>query len=124
MHAKDLRARGEPEQRLYMISAWREAPYIYSDRDRAALAWAEAVTRLEGQQVPDAVYDMASQQFSEAGFNVALHTRLATTCRRRCPRPAENWELMPQGPPCSMGSSPEAKQGDHRQFRAFAGRQS
>jgi len=140
MHAKDLRARGEPEQRLYMISAWREAPYIYSDRDRAALAWAEAVTRLEGQQVPDAVYDMASQQFSEAEltqltraivaingwnrFNVASHTRLATTCRRRCPRPAENWELMPQGPPCSMGSSPEAKQGDHRQFRAFAGRQS
>ena len=41
MHSKDLRARGETEQRLYMISAWREAPHLYSDRERAALAWAE-----------------------------------------------------------------------------------
>jgi AhpD family alkylhydroperoxidase len=66
MHSKDLRARGETEQRLYMISAWREAPHLYSDRERAALAWAEAVTRLEDQQVPDAVYDIASREFSEA----------------------------------------------------------
>ena len=66
MHSKDLRARGETEQRLYMISAWREAPHLYSDRERAALAWAEAVTRLEDQQVPDAVYDMARRQFGEA----------------------------------------------------------
>src|SRR5215468_6842463 len=65
MHSKDLRARGETEQRLYMISAWREVPHLYSDRERAALAWAEAVTRLEDQQVPDAVYEMASQKFSE-----------------------------------------------------------
>jgi AhpD family alkylhydroperoxidase len=90
MHSKDLRARGETEQRLYMLPAWREAPHLYSDRERAALAWAEAVTRLEDQQVPDAVYDMAKQQFSEAElgqltlaiaainswnrFNVAFHT--------------------------------------------------
>jgi AhpD family alkylhydroperoxidase len=90
MHAKDLRARGETEQRLYMISAWREAPQLFSDRERAALAWAEAVTRLEDQQVPDSVYSLASQQFSEAEltqltlaivaingwnrFNVAFHT--------------------------------------------------
>ena len=53
MHLKDLRARGETEQRLYMISAWREVPHLYSDRERAALAWAEAVTRLEDEQVPD-----------------------------------------------------------------------
>lgn len=66
MHSKDLRARGETEQRLYMISAWREAPHLYSSRERAALAWAEAVTRLEHQQVPDAVYDMARQEFNEA----------------------------------------------------------
>ena len=66
MHSKDLRARGETEQRLYMISAWREAPHLYSDRERAALAWAEAVTRLENQEVPDVVYDAASQKFSEA----------------------------------------------------------
>ena len=66
MHSKDLRARGETEQRLYMISAWREAPHLYSDRERAALAWAEAVTRLENQEVPDAVYEVASREFSEA----------------------------------------------------------
>jgi AhpD family alkylhydroperoxidase len=90
MHSKDLRARGETEQRLYMISAWREAPHLYSDRERAALAWAEAVTRLEGQQVSDAVYNAARQDFSEDEltqltlaivaingwnrFNVAFHT--------------------------------------------------
>jgi AhpD family alkylhydroperoxidase len=66
MHSKDLRAHGETEQRLYMISAWREVPHLYTDRERAALAWAEAVTRLEDQQVPDAVYDIASREFSEA----------------------------------------------------------
>jgi len=64
MHSKDLRAKGETEQRLYMLDAWREAP-LYSDRERAALAWAEAVTRIPGGQVPDDVYEEASRQFSE-----------------------------------------------------------
>src|SRR4026208_1073554 len=53
MHSKDLRAEGETEQRLYMISAWREATHLYDARERAALAWAEAVTRLVEQEVPD-----------------------------------------------------------------------
>jgi AhpD family alkylhydroperoxidase len=66
MHSKDLRARGEAEQRLYMIGAWRAAPHLYSGRERAALEWAEAVTRLENQRVPDAVYDTARTEFSEA----------------------------------------------------------
>jgi AhpD family alkylhydroperoxidase len=66
MHSKDLRARGETEQRLYMISAWREMPNIYGIRERAALGWAEAVTRLEDQEVTDAVYAAAAQEFSEA----------------------------------------------------------
>lgn len=65
MHSKDLRARGETEQRLYMLSAWRETPHLYSSRERAALAWAEAVTRLENQQISDAVYDMTSKEFSD-----------------------------------------------------------
>ena len=65
MHSKDLRARSETEQRIYMVSAWRDAPHLYSDRERAALAWAEAVTRLVDQQVPDAVYDQARREFSE-----------------------------------------------------------
>ena len=49
MHSKDLRARGEAEQRLYMLSAWRDVPDLYNARERAALAWAEAVTRLVDQ---------------------------------------------------------------------------
>ena len=65
MHSKDLRARGVTEQKLYMISAWREAHDLYSSRERAALAWAEAVTRLVDHQVPDEVYDQAHAEFSE-----------------------------------------------------------
>lgn len=64
MHSKDLRAEGETEQRLYLLDAWREAPF-YTDRECAALAWAEAVTILEGRQVPDDVFEMASAQFTE-----------------------------------------------------------
>ena len=64
MHSKDLRAHGETEQRLYMMDAWRESP-VYTDREHAALAWAEAVTRLEKQRVPDDVYEQALTQFSE-----------------------------------------------------------
>ena len=56
MHSKDLRAAGETEQRLYMLEAWREAP-IYSERERAALAWAEAVTLITEGHVPDEVYE-------------------------------------------------------------------
>jgi AhpD family alkylhydroperoxidase len=66
MHSKDLRARGETEQRIYMLDAWHEAPQLYSDRERAALAWAEAVTRLDRRQVPDDVYELARREFSEA----------------------------------------------------------
>lgn len=65
MHSKDLRAHGETEQRLYMISAWREATHLYDARERAALAWAEAVTRLVEQEVPDVIYEEARSQFSE-----------------------------------------------------------
>ncbi len=64
MHAKDLRAGGESEQRLYLLSAWREAP-LYTARERAALAWAEAVTELKNGSVPDAVYHTLQAQFSE-----------------------------------------------------------
>src|SRR6476661_3808464 len=64
MHSKDLRAKGETEQRLYMLDAWREAP-LYTDRERAAFEWAEAVTKLEKNNVPDDVYEEVLQQFSE-----------------------------------------------------------
>ncbi len=64
MHSKDLRASGETEQRLYVLDAWREASF-YSDRERAAFAWAEAVTKLTDQEVPDEIYEQARKQFSE-----------------------------------------------------------
>jgi AhpD family alkylhydroperoxidase len=64
MHSKDLRAAGETEQRLYVLDAWREAPF-YADRERAALAWAEAVTKVTEGHVPDEIYVKARKQFSE-----------------------------------------------------------
>jgi AhpD family alkylhydroperoxidase len=64
MHTKELRAAGESEQRLYLVSAWRECPF-YSDRERAALAWTEALTLITEGCVPDAVYEVARAQFSE-----------------------------------------------------------
>jgi AhpD family alkylhydroperoxidase len=64
MHSKDARAAGETEQRLYLLNAWREAPF-YSARERAALAWAEAVTLIADGHVPDEVFDEARQHFGE-----------------------------------------------------------
>jgi alkylhydroperoxidase family enzyme len=64
MHWKDLRAAGENEQRLYGLDAWEESPY-YTDRERAALRWAEAVTRITEGHVPDAVYDAVRSHFNE-----------------------------------------------------------
>jgi AhpD family alkylhydroperoxidase len=64
MHSKDLRAAGETEQRLYLLSAWREVSF-YTEKERAALEWAEAVTLLTNREVPDEVYEIARAQFSE-----------------------------------------------------------
>ena len=64
MHSKDLRAGGETEQRLYCLNAWREAPF-YTERERAALAWAESVTLVGETRVPDEVFEQASEEFSE-----------------------------------------------------------
>ena len=64
MHSKDARAAGETEQRLYALVAWRDTPF-FSDRERAALAWAEAVTELGRDGVPDVVYTEARRHFDE-----------------------------------------------------------
>jgi AhpD family alkylhydroperoxidase len=64
MHSKDARAAGETEQRLYLLDAWRETS-LYSERERAALAWTEAVTLVADGHVPDDVYAEASSHFSE-----------------------------------------------------------
>ncbi len=76
MHWKDLRAEGENEQRLYSLDAWEESPY-YSERERAALAWTEAVTRVSETHVPDGVYEEVRKQFSVkelADLTVAVAT--------------------------------------------------
>jgi len=64
MHSKDARARGESEQRLYALSVWREAPF-FTPRERAALAWTEAVTEVSAGQVPDDVYRLVREHFDE-----------------------------------------------------------
>lgn len=64
MHSKDARAAGETEQRLYVLNAWREAPF-YTERERAALAWTEAVTLVNESHVPENVYQQARAHFSE-----------------------------------------------------------
>jgi AhpD family alkylhydroperoxidase len=72
MHWKDLRALGETEQRLYSLDAWHESPF-YSDRERAALLWADAVTNLSDGHVSDDVYDRVRRHFDEPGVaNLSL----------------------------------------------------
>jgi len=64
MHSKDLRALGETEQRLYLLDAWGESPF-YTDRERAALEWAEALTLVSEGHVPDDVFEKVKAQFSD-----------------------------------------------------------
>jgi AhpD family alkylhydroperoxidase len=88
MHTKDARAMGETEQRLYALSAWREAPF-YTDRERAALAWTDAVTLVADGHVPDEVYTHVRQHFSQqelvnltmAGIAINGWNRLAISFR-------------------------------------------
>jgi AhpD family alkylhydroperoxidase len=88
MHWKDLRSLGEQEQRLYGLDAWEESPY-YTDRERAALAWAEAVTDIRETHAPDDVYQQTRKHFNEkelADLSVAIVTinawnRLAISAR-------------------------------------------
>lgn len=71
MHTSDARKAGESEQRLYLLSAWRESSF-YTPRERAALAWTEALTRVSVEGAPDEIYQQLCQQFSE-------HERVALT---------------------------------------------
>ena len=65
MHTKDARLAGETEQRIYALNAWRETPF-FTERERAALEWTEAVTRLADTHVPDDVYARVARHFDEA----------------------------------------------------------
>jgi len=64
MHTKDARTAGETEQRLYALSTWRETPF-FTDRERAALEWTEAVTQISSNHVSDALYERVRQYFSD-----------------------------------------------------------
>jgi AhpD family alkylhydroperoxidase len=88
MHTKDARARGETEQRIYALSAWRETPF-FTDRERAALEWTEAVTLIAQTHVPDDVFERVRQEFEEqdlvtltfAIIEINAWNRLASTFR-------------------------------------------
>jgi AhpD family alkylhydroperoxidase len=88
LHTKDARAKGETEQRLFVVSVWRETPF-FSPRERAALAWTEAVTDIARNPVTDALYDEARAQFTEkelvdlslAVIAINAWNRLAVTFR-------------------------------------------
>ncbi|MEO8250499.1 MAG: carboxymuconolactone decarboxylase family protein, partial [Burkholderiales bacterium] len=88
MHSKEARAAGETEQRLYVLPAWREAPF-YSARERAALSWAEAVTLISNNDLPDELYAQVREQFDEKGLVeltlaiIAINgwNRMAIACR-------------------------------------------
>ena len=64
MHTKDARASGDTEQRLYALNAWRETPF-FSERERAALEWAETLTLISTNHVPDELYERVREHFSE-----------------------------------------------------------
>lgn len=64
MHSKELRAKGETEQRIFLVSAWRECSF-YTDKEKAGLLWAETLTALSGKEVNDEIYSQVSHHFSE-----------------------------------------------------------
>jgi AhpD family alkylhydroperoxidase len=82
MHWKDLRAAGETEQRLYGLDAWRESPY-YTDRERAALEWTEAVTLISEGRVSDAVYASVHPHFTDTELADLTHTIAAINAWNR-----------------------------------------
>jgi AhpD family alkylhydroperoxidase len=89
MHSRDALAAGERNERLHVLAGWREAPSWFDDRERAALALAEAMTHLGARGVPDDVYDEAAAQFSDAelgaliflGMTINAWTRLGVTTK-------------------------------------------
>jgi AhpD family alkylhydroperoxidase len=93
MHSRDARAAGESEERLYLLSAWRESS-LYTDRERAALAWTEALTRIADTHAPDEDYEPLKAHFTEAEIvdltllitTINAWNRLAIGLRSQHPR--------------------------------------
>lgn len=82
MHTKDARALGETEQRLFALDAWRETPF-FSARERAALEWTEAITRIPETHVPDEVYERVRSEFGEEQLVALTITAVATNAFNR-----------------------------------------
>ena len=99
MHSRELKAEGEPDERVFMVGAWREAPY-FSDAERAALALTEAVTRLADRSdpVPDEVWEEAARHYDES----AARRRWSSRSRRSTPGTAST---RPPGRSQETGSS-------------------
>jgi AhpD family alkylhydroperoxidase len=93
MHNRDARANGEDQRRLDVLSAWREAPDLFSERERAALAFTEAVTRIGDDGVPDEVWAQVQRQFDDneivhlllAAATINVWNRLAVSTRQKLP---------------------------------------
>jgi AhpD family alkylhydroperoxidase len=82
MHTKDARAMGETEQRLYMLNAWREAPF-YTEAERAAIALTEAVTKISDAGVPQELYEQVRKHFDEGQFVKLIMAINAINCWNR-----------------------------------------
>ena len=100
MHTKDARAKGETEQRLYALPAWREAPF-YSARERAALAFAESVTLLADTHVPDADYEAVAAEFSEREIAALLTAIVTINAWNRIVATTRSYEVGSYQPPVS-----------------------
>jgi AhpD family alkylhydroperoxidase len=91
MHTQDARAHGEAEQRLYALSAWRDTPF-FTDRERAALAWTEAITLISHDHAPDDVYATVQQRFTEEEL---VHLTLAIVAINGWNRLAISFRAVP-----------------------------
>ncbi len=122
MHTKDARARGETEQRLYAVVVWRDTPFI-TERERAALAWTEAVTQVSWRHVPDDVYEMARRHFSEKELVdltmaiIAINgwNRLSISFRR------EAGTYQPQTHPAGETAKPSGQSGNQEKRQVGKG---
>jgi len=91
MHTKDARFKGENDQRIYALDAWRETPF-FTEKERAALAWTEALTNIQAGHAPDAIYDELSRNFSEGEI---VNLTLAITTINAWNRIAIGFRLVP-----------------------------
>lgn len=84
MHSREARRDGESEQRLYLVSAWKESP-LFSERERAAFAWAEAVTKIADNDISDELYARTLEHFSEEELvKLSVAIGMINTWNRLC----------------------------------------